>query len=331
MTTTLGQPATESPRALPSEPEARPGRFAARLAARRRPPEARERSIVSDLDRARPSVRITLGVVNTLVLLGLLVAGAGPVLWLFKAATSTTQETVREPFALWPSGIHWDNLADAWSRLGIGGSLLNTVVMAAGTWVTTLLVCVTGAYVLSVLRPRWGKVLTGLVLATLFIPSVVSLVPLYLTVLDMPVTGGSLINTWWAVWLPPAANAFNVVIIKRFFDTLPSELFEAARIDGAGTLRILTVIVLPLSRPILGVVSLLTVVASWKEFLWPLLVLTDTDMQPLSVTLTNISVNAELSLLLAALFIAVVIPVALFLVFQKQFLRGVGMSSGIKG
>ncbi|GAA5054466.1 multiple sugar transport system permease protein [Thermocatellispora tengchongensis] len=290
-----------------------------------------ERAIISDVDLARPLVRHSMRIIRGAVFAGLLVAGAGPMLWLFKAATSDTQDTLRAPFSLWPSGVSWDNLIGAWPRLDMGVYLWNTVVMAAGSWASTLFVCVTGAYVLSVLRPRWGGVLSALVLATLFIPSVVSLVPLYLTVLDLPVTGGSLQNTWLAVWLPAAANAFNVIVIKRFFDALPKELFEAARADGAGPVRMLVSIVLPLSRPILGVVSLLTVVASWKEFLWPLLVLPEPTMQPLSVALPRVAQTSEISLLMAALFIAVLIPVALFLAFQKQFLRGVGLAGGIKG
>lgn len=293
--------------------------------------QADERTVISHKDLQRPSVRWSLRVIEVLVAVALVIAGAGPMFWLFKAATSLTQDTLRHPFALWPSGFHGENLVEAWVRLDVGTSLLNTVWLAAGSWFFTLFVCVTGAYVLSVLRPKWGNVLSALVLATLFIPSVVSLVPLYLTVLDMPVTGTSLQNTFWAVWLPSAANAFNVVIIKKFFDALPAELFEAAKIDGAGPIRILVSIVLPLSRPILGVVSLLTIVAAWKEFLWPLLVLTDPALQPLSVSLPRLATTSEISLLMAGLFIAVFIPVALFLVFQRQFLRGVGMSSGIKG
>jgi multiple sugar transport system permease protein len=291
----------------------------------------RERTAHTDADLRRPHVRFWMRLTEVLVGIALVVAGAGPVLWLAKAATSTTQDSLRDPFGLWPSGFQLQNIPDAWNRLNIGTAMVNTVWVALGSWLITLFVCVTGAYVLSVLRPRWGKVLSALVLSALFIPGVVSLVPLYLTVLDMPLVGVSLQNTYWAVWLPAAANAFNVVIIKRFFDALPGELFEAARIDGAGPWRMLSSIVLPLSRPILGVVSLLTIVAAWKEFLWPLLVLTDPALQPVSVALPRLANTSEVSLLMAGLFIAVLIPVVLFLVFQKQFLRGVGMSSGIKG
>lgn len=307
------------------------GRTVKAQARRGRSEQPRDRSAVSDADLRRPVVRVTLVVIEVLIAVGLLIAGAGPMVWLFKAATSTTQDTLREPFGVWPVGFHGENLGTVFTKLDIGGSLLNTVWLAAGSWFFTLLVCVTGAYVLSVLRPKWGNMLSALVLATLFIPGVISLVPLYRTVLHLPVTGGSLQNTYWAVWLPAAANAFNVVIIKRFFDALPTELFEAAKIDGAGPLRILFSIVIPLSRPILGVVSLLTVVAAWKEFLWPLLVITDPAKQPVSVALPRLAETAELSVLMAALFVALFIPVVLFLIFQKQFLRGVGMAGSVKG
>jgi len=298
---------------------------------RRRAAEPVERSVISAADRRRPSVRIVLVSVQALILVGLLVAGLGPLLWLFKASLSTSQDILRHPFALWPSGVQWGNLTTAWERARIGFYLRNTAVVALGSWVANLFVSVTAAYVLSVLRPKWAPLLSGAILVTLFIPSVVSLVPLYLTVLDLPLVGGSLLNTYWAVWLPAAANAFNVLVIKRFFDALPAELFEAARIDGAGPVRILVSIVLPLSRPILAVVSLLTVIASWKDFLWPLLVLQRPDLQPLSVALPQLTRTAELNVQMAGLFLALLVPVLLFLVFQRQFLSGVGMSGGVKG
>ncbi len=293
--------------------------------------ERAERSLISFADRQRPVVRIGLLIIQLLMLVGLVIAGVGPIAWSFKAATSTSQDIITAPMQLWPNGIQWGNLPQAWFQVQIGSYLGNTAIIAIGSLVSTLFVCTTGAYVLSVLRPRWGPVITGAVLATLFLPGVISLVPLYLTILDLPVIGANLQNTFFAVWLPAAANAFNILVIKRFFDTIPRELIEAARIDGAGNLRLFLVVVLPLSRPILGVVALLTVIGSWKDFLWPLLVLPDPALQPISVALPRVSETTELSLQMAALFLTVLVPVILFLIFQKQFLRGVGMAGGIKG
>lgn len=291
-----------------------------------------ERSLISASDRKRLGVRIPLTIVQILILIGLLIAGLGPLLWLLKAAISPTQDTLREPLAFFPSGVvQWGNLATAWTQGHIGFYLGNTAILAVGSMIANLFVCATGAYVLSVLRPKWGPILSGAVLATLFVPSIVSLVPLYLTVLKLPLVGADLTNTYWAVWLPAAASGFNVLVIKRFFDAIPREYFEAARIDGAGHLRVFTTIVLPLSRPILGVVALLAVIASWKDYLWPLLVLPNPDLQPISVALPTIARTSELNIQLAGLFLALLIPVVLFIVFQRSFLRGVGMSGGVKG
>ena len=292
---------------------------------------AQERGIVSRLDRQRPLVRWSMRLSAVVVVGTLILIAGGPLLWLAKSAVSTTQDIIREPFGLWPSGVAWDNLPRAWSTIHIDLYLVNTLWVILGSWFLSLTVAVTGAYVISVLKPWYAGILSGAVLVTLFIPSAVSLVALYLTVLDVPLLHVNLLNSFWAVWLPHSANAFNVLVLKRFFDSLPREVMEAAEIDGAGPFRVLFSIVLPMSRPVLGVVSLLTVIFAWKDFLWPLLVLPKAEKQPLSVALPRLEEIAETSLLMAGMFIAVIIPVALFVVFQKQFLHGVGQAGALKG
>jgi multiple sugar transport system permease protein len=293
--------------------------------------EEQERSVISTADLRRPSVRYTLRIIQVLILIALVIAAVGPLLWLAKSAVSTTQDILVRPLELWPSGIQWQNLSTAFTRVNVGPALLNTLYIAFGSLIANLFVSTTAAYLLSVIRPRWSPLLSGAILATLFIPGVVSLVPLYLTLVKLPVTGGSLINTYWGLWLPAAANAFSILIIKRFFDAIPAELFEAAKIDGAGPVRVLVLIVLPLSRPILGVVALLTVIGSYKDYLLPLLVLPNPALQPISVILPKLASTSELAIYIAALFLAVTIPIALFLIFQKQFLRGVGTAGAVKG
>lgn len=285
-----------------------------------------DRGVLSTHDRKIPAVRRTIRIVQTLLLGGLLLIGLGPVLWLAKAAITPTQDTLRAPLALWPNGFDFANLVTAWTRVEIDKYFLNTVLLAFGAWAVQLLVAMTAGFALSVLRPRYRKVVTGVVLATLFVPSVVLLVPLYLTITDL-----SLINSFWAVWLPAGANAFNVLLVQRFLDGLPREVFEAATVDGAGPLRLFVSIVLPMSRPILGVVSVFAVIASWKDFLWPMLVLPDPAVQPLSVRLPALQRFVELDVFLAALAISTLIPVALFLVFQRLFLNGSALSGAVKG
>ncbi len=290
-----------------------------------------DRTILSSADRRRPGVRWAMRVIFGLTLVFLLVAGLGPLLWMAKASITSTQDTLRAPLALWPHGVDWANLTTAWTRTHIDRYVLNTVLIAAGSWLVQIVVATTAGYALSVLRPRFTRLMTGLVIATLFVPPIVLLVPLYLTVVDVPLVHVSMVDSYWAVWLPAAASAVNIILIKRFFDNLPREIFEAARVDGAGPFRLFWSIVLPMSRPILGVVSVFAIIATWKDYLWPLLVLRDPDIQPLSVRLPTLQSTTELDVFIAALTISTALPIALFLVFQRLFLRGAGLSGAIKG
>jgi multiple sugar transport system permease protein len=290
-----------------------------------------ERGIITPADWRRPRMRWPLLAIQGAVLLFLVVVGLGPLLWMAKAAVTATQDTLRFPMALWPHGVDLGQLATAWSKTHIDRYLLNTIVIAAGSWAAQLIVATTGGYALSVLRPRFAGLVTGLVLATLFVPPIVLLVPLYLTIVHVPIVDLRLIDSYWAIWLPAGASAVNVILVKRFFDNLPREIFEAARVDGAGPVRLFWSIVLPLSRPILGVVSVFAITATWKDYLWPLLVIRDPNLQPLSVRLPTLQASTDLGVFIAALAISSLIPIILFLVFQRLFLNGAGLSGAIKG
>jgi len=293
--------------------------------------EERPAALVTPADWRRPGVRLGLGGAQVLLLVALVVVGLGPILWLAKSAITPTADTIGHPMALFPHGSAWSNLREAWVEVDVGRYFWNTVVLAVGSWLVQIVVATTGGYALSVLRPSYAKVINALLLMTLFVPAVVLLVPLYIEIVHPPIVHHSLIDSYWAVWLPAGASAFNVIIVKRFFDNLPREIFEAARIDGAGPFTLFTKIVLPMSKPILGVVSVFALLASWKDFLWPLLVLTDPNKQPLSVRLPTIQSQTELGVFLAAMFIACLVPIAGFLIFQRSFLRGSGMGGAIKG
>jgi multiple sugar transport system permease protein len=157
------------------------------------------------------------------------------------------------------------------------------------------------------------------------------LVPLYLTILHPPLVNQSLINTYWAVWLPAGANAFNILLVTRFFNNLPREIFEAAKTDGAGPFRLFWSVVLPMSKPILGVISVFAIINAWKDYLWPFLVLRDPGVQPLSVRLPSLQQAIQLDVYLAALAISTLIPVVLFIIFQGMFLRSAGLGGAVKG
>jgi multiple sugar transport system permease protein len=287
--------------------------------------------LASFTDWNRRSVKYGLGTAQTVLLVLLVVVGLGPILWLAKSAITPTQDTLIQPMSVFPHGFAWSNLSDAWTQVDIGRYLGNTIVIAFGSWIFQIIVSTTGAYALSVLRPKWGRLIMAALLTTLFVPSVVLLVPLYIEIVHPPLIGGTYVNSYWAIWLPEAASAFNVVLMKRFFDNLPREIFEAARIDGCGRVRLFVSIVLPMSKPILGVVSIFAVLASWKDFLWPLLVLTDASKQPLSVRLPTIQGQTELGVFLATMLIACLVPIIGFLFLQRSVLRGTGLSGALKG
>ncbi|MFE6995917.1 carbohydrate ABC transporter permease [Microbacterium sp. NPDC057659] len=302
-----------------------------RRSARRAAEDQGERSIVSASDRRKPATRFGMGATHVFLTITLVIAGLGPILWLLKSAITPTQDTLSQPFALWPNGVDWANVASAWNDVGISHYFWNTILLAVGAWFFQLFVATTAGYGLSVLKPRYAPILNALVLATLFIPGIVLLVPLYLTIVNPPLVGQSMLNNYLAVWLPMAANAFNILLVKRFFDALPREVFEAARTDGAGPVRLFWSIVLPMSKPILGVVSVFAIIAAWKDYLWPMLVLPDPAVQPLSVRLPAVQSQTELDVFLAALAIATLIPIAMFLMFQSVFLRSAGLGGAVKG
>jgi multiple sugar transport system permease protein len=287
--------------------------------------------LISALEWQKPRIRWGARTLQGLLLVGLVVFGLGPILWLAKSAITPTLDTISHPVSLFPHGTAWSNLSQAWSDVHVGRYFWNTIVIAFGSWAVQVTVATTGGFALSVLRPRYAPIIKGLLLATLFIPAIVLLVPLYIEVVRLPIVHKSLIDSYWAVWLPAGASAFNVILVTRFFDNLPREIFEAAEIDGASPFQLFWRIVLPMSKPILGVVSVFAVLASWKDFLWPLLVLTDPNKQPLSVRLPSIESQTSLGVFLAAMFIACLVPIAGFLVFQRSFLRGTGLGGAIKG
>jgi multiple sugar transport system permease protein len=293
--------------------------------------EPRGGGLLSEIEWRKPSTRWGMRTLHVLLFVGLVVIGLGPILWLAKSAVTPTLDTISHPIALFPHGAAWSNLSQAWNDVHVGRYFWNTVVVAFGSWAVQIVVATTGGYALSVLRPWYGPIIKGLLLATLFIPAIVLLVPLYIEVVHLPIVHKSLIDSYWAVWLPAGASAFNVILVTRFFDNLPREIFEAAEIDGAGPFQLLFRIVLPMSKPILGVVSVFALLASWKDFLWPFLVLPNPNKQPLTVRLPAIQLQTSLGVFLAAMFIACLIPLAGFLIFQRSFLRGTGLGGAIKG
>jgi len=254
----------------------------------------------------------------------------GPLYWMVTGGFKSTQEVIQTPPTLFPHHPQTSAYSTAWKRLNMAQLLFNTLYYAGGALLLQLIFGVAAAYALSKLRPIMGNVVLGLMLATLMVPAAVLVIPQYVTVVDVPIVHVNLLNSPWAIWLPSVANAFNIFLLKRFFDSIPEELVQAAQIDGAGPLRTLWSIILPISRPILGVVSIFAVIGVWKDFLWPLLTMQDPAKQTLNVGVNNLSIGVQQDVLIAGLTIASIPAIVFFLLFQRSIMAGL-TSGALKG
>ncbi|PWJ05205.1 ABC transporter permease [Streptomyces sp. NWU49] len=288
------------------------------------------RTLISPAQLAKPRGKVLYRIVFAVVVGGFTLVFLGPLYWLVSSGFKDAQEVVRTPPTLVPETFTLGNHSRAWEVMDLSSLLLNTLYYAFGALAFQLVLDVAAAYSLSRLRPVLGKAILGMMLATLMIPATVLVVPQYLTVLDVPVVERNLLNTPWVIWLPSVTNAFNIFLLKRFFDSLPKELLDAAAMDGATPVRVLWSVVLPISRPVLGVVSIFAVVGVWKDFLWPMLTLPDPAKQTLNVGIYSLSNGVPVNVLIAALTISSLPTLIIFLVFQRNIMSGL-TAGGLKG
>ncbi|WP_106401908.1 carbohydrate ABC transporter permease [Actinocorallia populi] len=315
--------ATRPPEKAPQKGPA-PGRRA------RRPFPSTHRTVLSPYQLNTRWGRRAYWAVLTFIVMLFTAVFVFPFYWMVTGAMKTGEEFAQIPPTYTPPRFTLENYVEAWNLMNLDRFLGNTLFYAFGAWAFALAFDVAAAYALSKLRPFFGNVILLMMLATLMIPPTVLLLPMYLTVKDVPIVNLDLLNTPWAIWLPAVANGFNIFLLKRFFDSVPADLLEAAQLDGASALRILWSVILPVSRPILGVVSIFTVVNVWRDFVWPLLVLQEQDKMTISVGITSLSANTPQNVLVAALVIASLPTIIVFFIFQRHIMVGL-TAGGLKG
>ncbi len=229
-------------------------------------------------------------------------------------------------------GLTLDNYKDINSRVDLLGSLLNSGIFTGGVLLGTVVFGVLAGYALARLHFRGRGTLFVVVLLVQVIPFQLLLIPLYVLI----VRGYGLADSYLGMILPFAINTTAVFVFRQFFLQLPDDLFAAARLDGAGELRILWSVALPLVRPALLTAILLTFIGPWNEFLWPFLVTKDASMQPLAVSLANYISNVSaraanpFGAILAGACVLAAPAVALFIAFQRKFIS-TDLGSGVKG
>lgn len=258
--------------------------------------------------------------------LAVTIAFLTPVLWALSTSFKTNADLYAYPPRFLPGEVTLEHYARMWEVLDFPRLLANTVVFAGGVTVLAVICDTLAAYAFARLEFRGKNVIFALVMVTLMIPPQITLVPLFNLVSDM-----NLINTYPGLILPRAADAFGIFYLRQFFLSLPKDLENSARIDGAGELRILLRIALPLARPAVATLALFILMANWNELLWPLVMSTDGSLATLPSGLASFKGQhvAEYGPLMAGAVMAMLPMLVAFVAVQRTFVRSIA-STGLK-
>ncbi len=249
-----------------------------------------------------------------------------PLAWMLSVSLMSAGEATNFPPPLLPSSPTLANYRQLFERAGMGGYALNSLVIACSLTLVSVLFNLMAGYAFAKLRFAGREALFKALLAALVIPGQVAMLPLFLMLKGM-----GLVNTWAGVIVPGMAGVFGIFLVRQYARSLPDELIEAARIDGAAEWRIFISIVLPLLRPILVTLAIFAFLGSWNDFMWPLIVLTDSSLHTLPVALASLSREhvQDGELMMAGAVVTIAPVLLLFLALQRHYLHGLTMG-GVK-
>ena len=254
-----------------------------------------------------------------------------PFAWMVSTSLKTNTEALLYPTRLIPAVPQWNNYPDVIAALDFWRELLNSLIMTLGVTFGTIILSALAGYAFARLKFFGSDALFLLILATLIIPFQILFVPLYL----MLANWGGWLNTFYALIIPSLASPFYIFVFRQFFITIPKDLDEAAKIDGAGYYRIFWSIMLPLAGPAIATVFILSFLAEWSNLLKPLVFTSSSDLytlqQGLAVTLNRgANLVPNLGTLMAGVVLASILPIVMFLIGQRYFVRSIA-STGLKG
>src|SRR5690606_18700086 len=260
-------------------------------------------------------------------LLVLAALSLAPLAWMLSVSFMPRGEAAQFPPPLLPSAPTLDNSRELCARTGMARYFANSLLVALAITGLSLLVNTMAGYAFAKLRFRGRERLFQWLLAALVVPAQVAMLPLFLLMKQL-----GLVNSYWGVILPAAAGVFGIFLVRQYARSLPDELIEAARIDGAGELRIFFRIVLPLLKPVLATRAVFTCMAAWNDFMWPLIVLTDQERYTLPVALASLSREyiMDVELMMAGAVVTVLPVLGLFLLLQRYYVQGLLLGS-VKG
>jgi multiple sugar transport system permease protein len=250
-----------------------------------------------------------------------------PFLWMISTSLMGEYEVFQFPPRFLPATLRWSNYPEAMGMQPFARFFLNTAIVAGVSVAGQLLFCSMAAYAFARLRFPGRDRLFGAYLATMMIPAIVTIIPAFLLVSRL-----GLINTYPALFLPTMSSVWGIFLLRQFFLTIPRDLEDAARVDGASELAIFWRIILPLSKPALATLAIFAFMASWKDFLWPLIVTNRTDMRTVEVGIAgfNSLYATDWPHQMAAAVVVLLPVIIVFFLAQKYFVRGITLT-GIKG
>ncbi len=247
-----------------------------------------------------------------------------PLVWMVLASLMPTGEASAEPPPFFPSHVTFEHYRELFVRLNLGRVLFNSALLATSVTALSVLLNAMAGYAFAKLRfPGRGKIF-GFLLGALVLPSQVAILPLFLLMRQL-----GLISSYWGVILPGMATIFGIFLVRQYALSIPDELLDAARIDGASEVRIFVEIILPLCRPILLTLAIFTFLGTWNDFFWPLVVLTDDSKYTLPVALANLFGEhvQDTELMMAGSVLTVMPVLVLFLALQRHYVQGLLMGS----
>ncbi len=254
-----------------------------------------------------------------------------PFIWMISTSLMSLGEALGTAF--FPSELHFENYAEAWRRAQFSEYFINSILITLITLAGEITFSIFAAYAFARMEFPGRDLIFGVMLSTIMIPAMVLIIPNFLTVTWLGRIGPiPWINNWPALTIPFMGSIFSIFLLKQFFAQVPDELFDAAQIDGAGHLRFLFQVVLPLSKAPLMVILVLSFIGTWNSLAWPMLVTNTPDWRPISVGLMNFVDEAGqlVNLTMAGAFITIIPILVIYFFTQRQFTDSIARS-GLKG
>ena len=250
-----------------------------------------------------------------------------PLLWMVSVSLMARGEASHFPPPFLPASATLDSYRELFAGTGIGRNFANSLLVSIAITALSLLLNTMAGYAFAKLRFVGRERLFQLLLAALVVPAQVAMLPLFLLMKQL-----GLVNSYWGVIVPGMASVFGIFLVRQYARGIPDELIEAARIDGAGELRIFFQIVLPMLKPVLVTLAIFTFMGAWNDFMWPLIVLTDQEHYTLPVALAALSREhiMDVELMMAGAVVTVLPVLALFLLLQRYYIQGLLLGS-VKG